>query len=96
MNPPSGAEGRRSCDERASIAGEIHDEDTPLDGKLLDDDDASPLVMLGDLGEVDGDLGRGYTDADTVDDPSGDQLSIILAGDLHSGPDEPPQTAKED
>jgi hypothetical protein len=38
------------------------DEDTPFDGELLDDDDGSPLIVSGNLGETDGDLESGNTD----------------------------------
>ncbi len=81
MDTPGGAEGSVPRDERTAIAGEEHDENAPFDSELLDDDDAAAFVFFSDLGQVDGDLGRGDSDADSVEDTSCDQLSIGLAAD---------------
>ena len=35
------------------ISRKEHNEDTPFDSKLLNDDDASSLIVLGNFGEVD-------------------------------------------
>ena len=51
--------------------------------------------MLGDFGKVDWDLGRGDTDAETVENSTGDQLSVVLAGYLYGCPDEPPEASEE-
>jgi hypothetical protein len=90
LNAPGCAERSGSFNERAAVTGEEHDEDTPFDGKLLDNDDASTSVLLGDLGEVDGDLGRGDTDTDAVKDSSCNQLAEILAGNLDGCSNKPP------
>ncbi len=43
------------------------DEDTPFNGELLDEDDGFMLIVSGDLGEIDGDLGAGNTDRSRYD-----------------------------
>ncbi len=57
------------------------DVDTLFNGELLDDDDGSTLTVSGDL--IYGDFGAGNTNTDTVQDTTGDELTEVLARDLH-------------
>lgn len=77
LDGPSGPErGRgRGIEEAASVANEVHDEDPPLDGPLLDNDDRAADFLLGDLGEVDGDLRGSDSDADAVDEAASNEHS---------------------
>jgi hypothetical protein len=79
LDAPSGAERCRARDERAAVAGEEHNQDTPFDCKLLNDDDAASLVLLRDLRQVDRYLRRGDSDADTIEDTPSNKLSKVLA-----------------
>lgn len=79
----------RSPDERAPVADEIHDQNAKLYGQLLDHDDGTALVLFGDFGEVDRDLGGGDADAEAVDEAAGDELADTCGGDLEGGADEP-------
>lgn len=93
MNRPGGSEGVRSSNERTAITDEIHDQDAPLDGQLLDDDDSTTLRMLCNLGEVHRYLGGCDSDSDTVKDSSGDQHATTNSGCLDGGSNEPEHTA---
>ncbi|KAB8360698.1 hypothetical protein FH972_024435 [Carpinus fangiana] len=99
LNCPCDTERRRAgavADEAAAVADEEHDQNADLDGKLLNDDDGATLVLLGDLGQVDGDLRRGDADADTVEHAAGNELANAGGGDLNRGTNDPPQTGKCD
>lgn len=96
LDAPGGAEAGGAADEGAAVADEEHDEDTPLDGQLLDDDQRAALLLACNLREVDGHLRRGDADADAVEHTTGDELAVLLAGDLDGGADEPEEAGHED
>ena len=43
-------------DETAAITNKEHDQDAEFNGELLNNDDTATFVLLGDFGEIDGDL----------------------------------------
>ena len=83
------AEGIVLTDERASVRHVVHDQDTPGDGPLLETDEATTLRGRRDFGDVDGDLGRLDTDAETVDHAANAEHGNILRGGADGGTDEP-------
>jgi len=100
-----------SGNERATVTDEVpkiisecletwlahsHDEDTPFNGQLLDDNDGSTLRVLGDLGEVDGHLRRCDADCHTVEYATNNEHSSAIAGNLNRCADEPPQASKHE
>jgi len=92
LNAPSRAERGttlRRTDEGASVADEVHEENADFDSQLLNDNDTSAFVLFGDFGKVDGDLGGGNADADSVDEAAGDELADAVRADLEGGADEP-------
>jgi len=78
LQTPRQAEGGRALDERAAVGDEVHDQDAPLDGPLLDPDDAATGVLWRQFGEVDGCLGRRYADAEAVDHTADDEMADVL------------------
>jgi hypothetical protein len=69
---------------------------TPLDSKLLDNNDTSSLVLLRDLGEIHGNLRRGNTNADAIEDTARNQLAEVLASNLDGRAQNPPETSNPD
>jgi hypothetical protein len=53
LDGPCSTERGCSFDKGASVTSEEHNEDTPFDSKLLNDDNASSLIVFGNFGEVD-------------------------------------------
>ena len=96
MNTPGSAEGGSSLDEGAPVSSEGHGGDTPFNSKLLDNDDTTMLVVLGDLGEVDGRLRRRNSNTHAVQSTPCNELAKILAGNLDRGSNEPPKAINED
>jgi hypothetical protein len=97
LNRPRSSEGcsGRALDEAASISDEVHDEDTPLDGPLLDDDNRASNFLSGDLGEVDGYLTGRNTNTDTIDKASGYKHADAVGCDLDRCSTKPPEAGKE-
>lgn len=63
MHAPCDTEGRRGVDrDGAAIRDQVHDQNVPVDGPLLNPDDAAADVGRGELGKVDTDLRRGDSD----------------------------------
>ena len=79
---------------RACITEEVHDQNTPFNGKLLDNDDGATLVLLGNLGQVDRNLGRSDADTEAVKDTSSDERAVAIARYLDSSSSKPPQTSE--
>ena len=52
--------------------------------------------FLRNLGEIDGNLRRGDSDADTIEKAARDERSEAIGSDLDGSPDEPPDAGKED
>ena len=84
------------ANKRATISDEVHDENTKLDGKLLNDDDRATSILFGDLSEIHGHLGAGNADTDAIDDTARNQLTNRLGGHLDGSATEPPETGKHD
>lgn len=68
----------------------------PFNRQLLNNDDTTSLIMLRNLSKVHGDLRARDANTDTIQNPTRNKLSKVLAGDLNSRTDEPPETCKED
>lgn len=96
LDSPCCSEGSWTCDEAAAVSDEIHDEDAPFDGPLLDDDDRSSDVFLCDLDEVDGDLRGCNSNADAVDKTASDEHADAVTGGLEGGADKPEDAGKPD
>jgi len=96
LHAPGRSERGGAVDERTAVADEVHEEDSPLDGELLDDDDTAAAFHLGNFSEVDGDLGRSDSDADAVEEAAGDERSEAIGSHLDGSTGKPPETGKED
>jgi hypothetical protein len=66
--------------ELAGISPEVHDKDTPLNGHLLDNNDAPSRVLLGYLGEVNWNLRRGNADTNPINKAATYQHRNSIAG----------------
>lgn len=79
LHSPSNSEHCRSRNNPgATIADEVHDEDTPFYGPLLNSDDPASNGAWRKLSEVNTDLTGADSDGQTVDDSSHDELSDVL------------------
>ena len=93
---PSCTEGIRSGNKGATVSDEVHDQDTPFDGQLLNNDDGTALRVLRDFCEVHRYLRRCDTDSKAVQDASTDQHTAASGGCLDGCSDEPENTREEE
>lgn len=73
----------------------LHDQDTPLNSQLLNNNDGTTLRVLGNLGEVDWDLRRRDANSDTVQDATSNEHAATSDSNLQSSTDEPPETGEK-
>lgn len=85
LNPPSGSERRRSWNERAAVPDEEHDENAPLNGKLLDDDERTALLLFSYLCEVDRNLRGSNSDTDSIEKATSDEHTESVDCSLDGG-----------
>jgi hypothetical protein len=76
------------------LTNEVHDQNAKLNGQLLDDNNAAPLVLFRNLGQVNRHLAGRDADADAIEDASSDELAHAVGRDLHCGAQQPPQAGK--
>lgn len=95
LDSPCSPEGGLPCNKGTAVTNKVHDENTPLDRPLLDDDDGASLFLLGDFGQVYWDLRRGDTDANTIDEATTDQHGNTVGPGLQRSSQEPPKAGKE-
>lgn len=95
LHTPGRPERRIASNERAAVADEVHDENAPLDGQLLDNDNGTALRVLRDLGKVHRYLRRRDADRDAVQHSSADQHPTTRDSSLERRPDEPEDAREE-
>lgn len=78
--------------QRCVCSGGGAQEDAVCTHPLLQSDNTAALRGRGYLGDVDGDLGRADTDAETVDDTSYDEHGDVNRGAADDGADDPGKT----
>lgn len=75
---------------------DLHEENTPFDSQLLDDDDGSTLAVFCDLRQIDRHLGRRDADSHAIEDTAGNEHTTTIAGDLNRSPEEPPKAREHE
>lgn len=90
LDAPCNAERSRAFDATdAAVRDEVHDEDAPFDGPLLDTDNASTCLCRGQLSEVDQTLRTRDTNGNATDDTSSNEMTDVLSRALQYGTDDP-------
>jgi len=81
---------------RRRTANEVHDQDAPFDGQLLNDDESATLLLLCDFGDVNGDLRAGDANANAVEHTSSDQHTETVNRRLNGCTGKPPGTREKE
>ena len=91
LDAPGCAEAGRTLDETAAVTDEVHYQNSPLYGELLDDDDGAAFLVLADFREVDRHLRRGDANTDAIEEATGNKHTPACAANLNAGSREPPE-----
>lgn len=77
-----------------TVSHEVHDKDPPLNRPLLNDNNRSPLLLLGNLDQVNRNLRRRDPDTNPVDEATHNQHTHTVTTGLDGGAQQPPKAGK--
>jgi hypothetical protein len=87
LRAPGGPERSRASKIATTIANEVHNQNTELNRKLLDNGNRATLLSLGNLGKVDRNLGGGDADK-VINNSTCDELAPVSTADLNGSSDQ--------